>query len=221
MKDSYEEKQKELGDNDNVLSSKKKALSEAQKQLASDESFLDKLIPMCESKAKNYEKRNLMRANEEAAVAEAISILNSDDAFATFGTTDATSTGKTKAASFIQMRAVRHRETLDSHNRKLATKAIENAARQVKSARLGKVVALLQAENPFTSVLDEIDKMIDLIVEEGKADKKNLDWCNKERKENEASLATKKKDITTLKESIDKLTNTISDPKTGLKVQIQ
>jgi len=80
---------------------------------------------------------------------------------------------------------------------------------------------LLQAENPFTSVLDEIDKMIELIGEEGKADKKNLDWCNKERDENEKSLDGKKKDIISLKESIDKLTTTISDPKTGLKALIQ
>jgi len=32
--------------------------------------------------------------------------------------------------------------------------------------------------------LTEIDKMIELIAEEGKSDKENLDWCNKERKEN-------------------------------------
>jgi len=222
MKESYEEKQKELGDNDGELSSKKKALADAEKQKASDEEFLDKLLPMCEEKAKQYANRNLLRANEEAAVAEAISILNSDDAFATFGTTDATSTGKTgKAASFIQMRAVRRHETADSHNRRLAKKVLDKAAKEAKSARLGKVAALLQAENPFTSVLDEIDKMIELIGEEAAADKKNLDWCNTERKENKDSLDSKKKEITSLKASIDKLTTTISDPKTGLKALIQ
>jgi len=91
----------------------------------------------------------------------------------------------------------------------------------VKSSRLAKVAALLQAENPFTGVLDEIEKMIDLIGEEAKADKKNLDWCTKERKENNDALDGKKKDIISLKESIDKLTQTISDPKTGLKALIQ
>jgi chromosome segregation ATPase len=221
MKESFEEKQKELGDNDGELSSKKKALSDAEKQKASDEEFLDKLLPMCEDKAKQYGNRKLLRANEEAAVAEAISILNSDDAFATFGTTDATSTGKTKAASFIQMRAVRRLETMDSHNRRLAKKVLDNAAKDAHSARLTKVAAMLQAENPFTTVLDEIDKMIELIGEEAAADKKNLDWCNKERKENNDSLDSKKKEIISLKESIDKLTTTISDPKSGLKALIQ
>jgi len=119
------------------------------------------------------------------------------------------------------MRAVRHRETADAHNRKLAKKVLENAAKEVQSARLAKVVAMLKADNPFTGVLDEIAKMIDLIGEEAKADKENLDWCNKERKENKASLDTKKKEITSLEKSIDKLTTTISDPKTGLKALIQ
>merc|ERR1719359_764826 len=108
MKESYDDKQKELGANDGELSSKKKSLSEAEKAKASDEEFLGKLVPMCEDKAKGYANRKMLRANEEAAIAEAISILNSDAAFATFATTDATKTGKT-AASFIQMRAVRHR----------------------------------------------------------------------------------------------------------------
>merc|ERR1719321_1891819 len=86
MSTSYEEKQKSLGDNDSELSSKKKALEEAQNQLASDNEFLDKLLPLCSDKAKSYENRKVLRAQEEAAIAEAISILNSDEAFATFGT---------------------------------------------------------------------------------------------------------------------------------------
>merc|ERR1719199_28930 len=181
MESSYDSKQKELSANDGELSAKKKQHSEATKQKASDEAFLDSLLPMCEEKAKGYANRKLLRANEEAAIAEAISILNSDEAFATFGTTSATKTGKT-AAAFIQMRSVRRHETADAHNRKLARRVLEKAAKDVKSARLGKVVVMLQGENPFTTVLGEIDKMIEVIGEESKADKKKLDWCNTERK---------------------------------------
>merc|ERR1719326_1385559 len=120
MKESYESKQKLLGGNDKELSSKKSQLAEAEKQKASDEEFLDKLLPMCEEKAKGYENRKVLRANEEAAIAEAISILNSDAAFETFATTDATKTGKTKAAAFIQMRSVRRHETAAVHARTMA-----------------------------------------------------------------------------------------------------
>jgi chromosome segregation ATPase len=62
--------------------------------------------------------------------------------------------------------------------------------------------------------------MLDLIKEEGKTDKENLDWCNKERKDNKAELKEKKKEILALEKKIDKLTKTIEDPKTGLKKQI-
>jgi len=98
---------------------------------------------------------------------------------------------------------------------------LERAAQDAKSARLSKVVSLLQAENPFATVLDEIDKMLDLIKQEGKQDKTNLDWCNSERKENKASLKKRKAEILKLESSIDKLTTTISDPETGLKKQIE
>merc|ERR1719436_636799 len=104
MEESYASKQKQLGANDELLASKKSQLAEAQKQKASDEEFLEKLLPMCEEKAKGYANRKLLRANEEAAIAEAISILNSDDAFATFGTTAATKTG---ATGLLQLRSVR------------------------------------------------------------------------------------------------------------------
>jgi hypothetical protein len=212
MKSSYEEKQKSLGGNDGDLSSKRKQLSEAEKQKASDEEFLDQLLPLCEEKAKGYENRKMLRATEEAAIAEAISILNSDDAFATFGGADATSSGAVKGA-LIQLHTARQ---VDQETRR----TVQNVLLSAHSARLSKVVALLQAENPFDTVLTEIDKMIELIGEEGKADKENLDWCNKERKENKASLKEKKKEILSLEEKIDKLTKLIEDPETGLKKQI-
>jgi len=45
MSASYETKQKELGDNDGELSTKKAAFSLAQKEKASDQEFMDKLLP--------------------------------------------------------------------------------------------------------------------------------------------------------------------------------
>merc|ERR1711972_379934 len=86
--------------------------------------------------------------------------------------------------------------------------------------RLSKVLAMLQASNPFEVVLKEIDKMLELIEEEKKADKEKLDWCNKERTENDADLKKKKSQILSLEKEIDTLKKTIDDPVTGLKAQI-
>jgi chromosome segregation ATPase len=220
MKSSYEGKQKDLGANDGELASKKKQLSEANKQKTSDEEFMDSLLPMCKDKAEGYANRKLLRANEDAAIAEAISILNSDDAFAAFGTTSATKTGATKAA-LVELRTVNKHMNGEAHVRQVLQTMLQSVGKATKSARISKVLALLQAENPFESVLGEISKMIALTDAEGKADKEKLDWCKKERTENNESLEQKKKDILALEGSIDKLTTSIEDPKTGLKKQIE
>jgi len=215
MKASYKTKQKAMGGNDGTLASKRKQLAKAKKTKASDEEFLESLLPLCATKAKGYANRKLLRTNEEAAIAEAISILNSDDAFATFGTVDATSTGG--GLQFVQ---IAMHKTEEVNTRKEAQKLLANAAKEAKSSRLFKVLANLQAENPFDTVLDEIDKMIELIGEEAAQDKENLDWCNKERKENKAELKQKKKDILGLEKEIDRLDDLINNPKEGLKVSI-
>jgi len=214
MDESYNEKQKGLGGNDETLATKKNQLDEAQKLKASEEEFLEKLLPICADKAKEFATRKLQRANEEAAIAEAISILNSDDAFATFGGVSATSSG------FLQLRSV-HRHTSGNMDARSKVKdVLEQAAKSTKSARLSKVLAKLQAENPFDTVLDEIDKMLELIKEEGKADKENFDWCVKERDENNDELDRKIKEILSLEKEVDRLDKLINDPETGLKRQI-
>jgi hypothetical protein len=216
MKELYSGAQESLGDNDEELSSTRKQLAEAVKSKAEDEEFLEKLLPMCKAKTDEYNHRKMMRANEEVAVAEAISILNSDAAFATFGTTDATSTG---ATSFVQVSS--HPFNTDDV-RAVMQRLLRRAQKEEGHAapRLTHVISALQAENPFDEVLGEIDKMIDVIEEEGKADKEKLDWCNKERTENNKDLKKKKASILSLDGQINTLEKTIGDPVTGLKKQI-
>merc|ERR1719463_962724 len=100
MQTAFEEKQSQLGDNDSELATEREMLEEMQAELASDEEFLAKLLVMCAKKAKEFEERQLMRANEEAAIAKAISILNSDAAFEAFGKVKATKSGATE---FLQI----------------------------------------------------------------------------------------------------------------------
>jgi len=217
MSSSYDGKQEGMGDNDDNLSTKKEQLVEAKEQKASDEEYLEKLLAMCEEKTKEYNQRKMLRANEDAAVAEAVSILNSDESFAAFGKTDATSTGST-GLKFIQLRSRRvriHASTLS-----LST-AVKQALLASKSPRVAKVASLVQADNIFAVVLKEITKMLDLIEEEGKQDKENLDWCNDERTESNDKLDEANDQIDTLTGEIQQLTDDIDDPETGLKAQIK
>merc|ERR1719440_872877 len=70
----YDEKQSGLGGNDDALASRRALLAEDEEQKATKEKFLEELAPICEARKKEYEQRSALRANEDAAVAEALSI---------------------------------------------------------------------------------------------------------------------------------------------------
>jgi len=98
---------------------------------------------------------------------------------------------------------------------------VKQALMQSHSPRVEKIASLMQAENVFDTVLTEIDKMLKVIVEEGKADQDNLDWCNEERSDNNQNLGDRNDEIDSLNSEMDELDTTINDPETGLKAQIK
>eukprot|EP00928_Gymnodinium_smaydae_P087105 TRINITY_DN71439_c0_g1_i1.p1 TRINITY_DN71439_c0_g1~~TRINITY_DN71439_c0_g1_i1.p1 ORF type:complete len:755 (-),score=264.11 TRINITY_DN71439_c0_g1_i1:53-2317(-) len=208
MQKSYDEKQGSLGSNDGDLASKQASLRTAEESKTTKETFLSELVPMCAQKAQEYEKRKALRANEDAAIAEAVSILNSDASFATFGTVSATSTG---ATSFLQS------VSISSH------KATSEPRVRVQQL-LRRAVALQQLKGPedaFSVVLGEIKKMEEVIVAEGKADKEKRQWCRSERSAQNGALGEKRTQETQLKAAILSLEGTIGAPDTGLKALIE
>merc|ERR1719174_147358 len=98
----FDAKQEKMGAHDEALASARENLDTARDNLASDQDFLAKLEVICAEKTKEYADRKMVRANEEAAISQAIAILNSDVAFETFGKIDATTTGSSGPA-FLQM----------------------------------------------------------------------------------------------------------------------
>mmetsp|Transcript_36509 Transcript_36509/g.98836 ORF Transcript_36509/g.98836 Transcript_36509/m.98836 type:complete len:764 (-) Transcript_36509:129-2420(-) len=221
MDNLYQSKQRSLSANDDDLGTKKGLLADAERQKGEAETFLDQLLAICAQKAKEYEQRTELRTNEDAAISEAIAILNSDAAFQTFGTVTATKSGPT--ALFQAKSVQRHQHNPQGHDaqRRQAQALLRQAAGSSRSMVLTKVIALLAADNPFTIVLTEIKKMIDLVAAEEQADDDQFDWCKTERKTSNDKLSAKKSQITTLNGEINKLTNAIEDPQTGLKAMIQ
>mmetsp|Transcript_96605 Transcript_96605/g.273190 ORF Transcript_96605/g.273190 Transcript_96605/m.273190 type:complete len:746 (-) Transcript_96605:89-2326(-) len=217
MDTSYQNKQGMLAANDGALGTKRAALATAEADLGAAQTFLAQLLEMCGAKAKEYSERVTLRSSEEAAIAEAIAILNSDAAFESFGTVTATKSG---ATSFLQQVSIRrHDHGLAASRRMEAQALLQRAAK--RSARLARVAAMLQAGNPFDIVLAEIQKMVDLIAKEDKADDDQLAWCNSERATNRAELGRKNNQISTLEGEIQVLIQAIEDPVTGLKALIQ
>jgi len=89
MDDAQTSKQKALSANDESLESTKELLAAAIAN-AVDMGSVRQLQERCAHKTKSYGIRSELRATEEAAFAEAITVLDSDEAFATFDQRDAT-----------------------------------------------------------------------------------------------------------------------------------
>lgn len=219
MKAAYDEKQTTLGENEEELSSLTESLAAAEDTLASDIEFLAKLQEGCAKKAKEFNERNMLRANEEAAISQAIAILDSDAAFEAFGKVSATSTGAT-GLLLLQINAHNDVDSVESSRVKIL-QLVQKAARTQNSFKIAKVAALLEAGNPFDAVLKEIDKMIDILDEDQKVDDEQKDWCAKEMEETEEMKTTKEDKITDLKASIEELDDAINAPETGLLAQIE
>jgi len=213
MKEMFELKQKQLGENDGELAAKKEKLEEAVKQKGVCEDFLSELAPLCDAKTAEYNERNLLRANEDAAISEALAILNKDSSFNTFGKVKATS----EEVEFVQTAAITVHSPAKGAARSLALHLLQAAG---ASPRLAKVMSLLEAENPFAVVLKEIEKMLEIITDEAKIDKEKLDWCKDERTETNAKIEKKEGEILELESKIDELTSEIEKPETGLLAMI-
>lgn len=212
MSDLKAEKEATMGENDGELATRNSQLADANEEKEIREAFLAEMIPMCDAKAKEYADRNMMRANEDAAISKAIAILNADSAFETFGTVTAT--------SFMQLKSISQHEP-ERLTRKQVQQLLQQAARKHQSMRLVKIAALLEAGNPFTKVLDAITKLVAIIKAEGKADEENLEWCNTEREESDATIKELDAEILELEDTIAKLIDLIEAPVKGLKAQIE
>merc|ERR1719398_236959 len=198
MKKTFDDKDKVLGENDDAISTKKTSKSEEEASKADNEEFLAKLQKMCAEKTKAFEDRKMVRANEEAAVAEAVSILNSDEAFETFGAVKATTEGGT-GPSLLQVAATRHTFSV----REQVQKELSRVAKRSKSLKIAKIAVSLEVGNPFDKVIEELDAMVELIAKEEKADDEQKAWCDSEREDSHEQLS-------------DKTTN----KETGLKKQL-
>jgi len=199
MTSSFESKKEILGNNADDIAKTSEELETTTGLKETDEEFLGDLTEKCAVKAKEYAKRVMLRTGEEAAISQAIGILHSDDARDTFGGVAATSTGSAPGLSFVQLG-----ETQPDPFHNLA-KFMRKKANSLHSLRLAKVATAVAAENPFTKILEMMDKMIAAIDAEEKADVEKKTFCEDEQSVNEQNKADKETDINTLNANIGNL----------------
>merc|ERR1719421_1657476 len=192
--DLFEKRKKEIGETAELISTTTSERDTADTRLADDQEFLASLTDRCAKKKAEFEKRNMLRSQEEAAIAEAIAVLNSDAAFATFGKVSATSTG---ATGFIQISKSQNEDA--QKVRATAAAALARSSKELHSVRLAKIAMELssksKATNPFVKVLENINGTVDLIDAEEADDSQKLATCNKEQDINNKKRDDKKADL--------------------------
>jgi hypothetical protein len=206
METSLGAKEKEVGDNAAAIATTSGEVETMEGQVSDDQEFLATLTERCNTKKADYEKRNMLRANEEAAIAEAISILNSDAAFESFGKVDSTSTG---ATGFIQLS-----ET--PALRKKVSKELILASHKVHSVRVARIAMMISDGNPFKKVLEMINKTIGIIEAEEADDVEKKETCIEEQTTNEQNKKDKEVDIQTLEANINDLEVAIEGTKESI-----
>eukprot|EP00420_Gonyaulax_spinifera_P037036 CAMPEP_0197884024 /NCGR_PEP_ID=MMETSP1439-20131203/10622_1 /TAXON_ID=66791 /ORGANISM="Gonyaulax spinifera, Strain CCMP409" /LENGTH=728 /DNA_ID=CAMNT_0043503755 /DNA_START=64 /DNA_END=2250 /DNA_ORIENTATION=- len=209
---SIESKTKRIGELAVEIVQMKDDLSDTQTSLLEDKKFLDELEKGCATKTSEWEEIVKTRADELAAVAETIKILNDDDALELFKKT-LPSPG---AASFVQMGV----NTQQARSRASAVLKAATSAANPDHLRFDLIeVALKGKKVGFEKVIKMVDEMLDILKKEQLDDDHKKEYCNgqldttddkkksvaRALSDEEAAIATAEDGITALKEEIASL----------------
>ena len=143
-------------------------------EMKETEAFVANLASQCALKKKEWAERCAMRAEEIAAVSQAIKILNDDDALDLFK----------KTLSLAQSSSLRFLQTSASQAVTLrATRALAAVAN--KDPKHAQQIALIQfalkaKAVDFSKILAQIDGMVKVLAEEQATDDETKAFCSKE-----------------------------------------
>jgi len=201
-----------LADTDERLAQSKEQIEDTKNTLSADEKFLMNLKEKCQMTDQEWGERQKTRAEEIAAVSQALSVLAGDEAHDTF----------TRAFnSFLQV---------TSSDRVEAAALIQRAATKFADPKLSAIASQVKLD-AFTKVKEAIDQMVANLQKEKQDEIKHRDWCIGSLNENEQQQTNKNRDhsdvvariedfnqnIQTLTQSIDALNKQVEELKVQLK----
>jgi len=157
------------GDDSANLATNKQAREETQKQLDTDEAFLETTLESCKNKADECSERSRLRAEELAGINQAVDILTSDEAKASFSKADTT---------FVQVSA-----TESDQKRTRVVNTLKRTAKMSQNVRLALIASRVSTtvEGHFGALIEDIEKMMQKLRDEEQDDLDKKDWCESER----------------------------------------
>eukprot|EP00418_Pyrodinium_bahamense_P060575 CAMPEP_0179164212 /NCGR_PEP_ID=MMETSP0796-20121207/80571_1 /TAXON_ID=73915 /ORGANISM="Pyrodinium bahamense, Strain pbaha01" /LENGTH=692 /DNA_ID=CAMNT_0020866631 /DNA_START=179 /DNA_END=2254 /DNA_ORIENTATION=- len=192
-----EEKMARIGENEVEIVSLEGDYDDTLKALEEDRKFLADLQKGCAKKKADWGEHQNLRSQELQALAQAIKILNDDEALNLFKKTLPT------PPTFLQVTASSKAKDL----RQKALQALTAAQRRGQGqhgARLELLAAALRSRRAsFDKVLKMIDEMMALLRKEQTDDDKKRDYCRAEIDETEDQLRELKLDVSDLEKAIN------------------
>jgi hypothetical protein len=205
MTAAFDSKKQLIGDNAENIGTTTTEVQSMKEQLEVDTTFRDSLLERCPKKAEEYKIRTTLRANEEAAIAQAIAVLDRV----------AKNIDKTSSAEKLSLLQLTLRD--DPGVPTEVIRSLMRAAGKTHSFRIAHVAAALEVKNPFSKVLEMIEKTLKLIDVEEADDEKYHAWCETEQEENEASKSEKETNLQTLETTISELEIALQSSKDSIE----
>jgi len=203
--ESKRKKEGEKADKEQTLADTQQQLEDTTNQMNDDAEFFDNTKKQCKAKSDEWDERHRLRAEEISGIAEALKILDNEDARKLFDT----SIKAGFEASFTQ---------LSRNPSTRAYQALRKAAADTHSLRLASLAAKVKKHGHFDVVIKAINEMMAELDSEEKDDASTRDECKDKthkKKERKAVLVHKIErnvaKITKLNTKLEKISKTIEN----------
>merc|ERR1719271_1534484 len=190
--ESLENKQKEKTETTEEIATSQADLTETTAMLNDDRVYLKDLTEKCETKAKLYDQRSGMRADELAALTQALGVLESTvaekagvtgEGGRSLGQQETTTEAKeVKAVAFVQEKVIRKMvpEDEDAAKREKLVSLLTSAGKKLKSAVLSTLALKVAGPDPFKKIKAMIQELIERLLQEEADEANHKGWCDTE-----------------------------------------
>jgi len=218
---SLENKQKEKAETSEDIATSQADLTETTAMLNDDRVYLKDLTEKCETKAKLWDQRSQMRADELSALTQALSVLESAVAEKAEATGEGgrslgqkeTKTEETKTeakkvepVSFVQEQLVRKMAPDDdAAKRDRLISLLTSAGKKLHSTVLSTLALKVTKDDPFKKIKGMIQELIERLLQEEADEANHKGWCDTEISKTLKDRDYRLRDITDLHSSIEKL----------------
>merc|ERR1719353_851223 len=215
--ESLANKQKEKTETTEDIATSQADLTQTMAMLNDDRVYLKDLTEKCETKAKLWDQRSQMRADELSALTQALSVLESAVAEKAAATGEGgrslsqkenkTETKKVEPVSFVQEKLVRKMipDADDAAKREKLVSLLTSAGKKLQSAVLSTLALKVAKEDPFKKIKAMIQELIERLLQEEADEANHKGWCDTEISKTLKDRDYRLRDITDLHSSIEKL----------------